>query len=282
MAIEFQYVSDIHLEGLGGRLPHINRQAPYLVLAGDIGYPTKRIFRLWMERVSSLFDHVFYVSGNHEYHPCAEQGLDMDAMTGKIRRALAGLPNVHFLNDGPFHLSDRLWIMGTTLWGHVDPATRTEHGWDIESRMTDFRLMLNADGKRWDIDSMNAAHVQQKQQLAGWIAEARAAGARAVVVTHHLPSFAMVTPEYRRYGHLNTCFATHTDDLFADPVCAWVCGHSHAQYSVQINGIPCYLNSIGYVRENVGRKNYHATFKVEMGEQSAAAVAAAAVAAEKH
>ena len=60
-----QYSSDLHLEKGFKRIIYPSK--PYLVLAGDIGYPDDITYKNFLFEMSFLFDKVFVISGNHEF-----------------------------------------------------------------------------------------------------------------------------------------------------------------------------------------------------------------------
>ena len=51
-------------------------------------------------------------------------------------------------------------------------------------------------------------------------------GWRVIVLTHHMPTFMLNAPEFKDAA-LNSCYANNLDELFKEPVVAWICGHSH-------------------------------------------------------
>jgi hypothetical protein len=60
-----KYVSDLHLERKIKR--NIVADKPYLLLAGDIGYPSDNVYRDFLHEMSYKFDKVFIIAGNHEF-----------------------------------------------------------------------------------------------------------------------------------------------------------------------------------------------------------------------
>ena len=75
-----------------------------------------------------------------------------------------------------------------------------------------------------------------------------------VVVTHHLPTMAVVASEHKG-NLLNSAFATELGDFIADSrIDAWIFGHSHANIDATINNTRIVSNQLGYVyyRENLG------------------------------
>ena len=75
-----------------------------------------------------------------------------------------------------------------------------------------------------------------------------------VVLTHHLPTMAVVAPEHKG-NLLNSAFATELGDFIADSrIDAWIFGHSHANIDATIGNTRIVCNQLGYVyyRENLG------------------------------
>ena len=68
-----------------------------------------------------------------------------------------------------------------------------------------------------------------------------------VVVTHHLPSLAVVAPQHKG-SLLNSAFATELGDFIADSrIDAWIFGHSHANEEATIGNTRLVCNQLGYV-----------------------------------
>ena len=75
-----------------------------------------------------------------------------------------------------------------------------------------------------------------------------------MVVTHHLPTMAVVAPEHKG-NLLNSAFATELGDFIAESrIDAWIFGHSHANIDAIIGNTRIVCNQLGYVyyRENLG------------------------------
>ena len=70
---------------------------------------------------------------------------------------------------------------------------------------------------------------------------------RVVVVTHHLPSYAVVAPLYKD-SPLNSAFATELGDFIADSrIDTWIFGHSHANAETIVGNTRLVCNQLGYV-----------------------------------
>ena len=69
-----------------------------------------------------------------------------------------------------------------------------------------------------------------------------------VVVTHHLPTMAVVAPHHKK-SPLNTAFAVELHDYIADSRSdVWIYGHSHTNIDTEINGTKVVCNQLGYVQ----------------------------------
>jgi hypothetical protein len=69
-----------------------------------------------------------------------------------------------------------------------------------------------------------------------------------VVVTHHLPTMAVVAPHHKR-SPLNSAFANELDNFIADSrINVWIYGHSHTNIDTEICGTRIICNQLGYVQ----------------------------------
>ncbi len=94
-------------------------------------------------------------------------------------------------------------IAGTTLWTHHHP---------LHSTAVKF------------IESMETNH-------------------QRIILTHHLPSYQLILPKFRKYVNVYDQYASHLDHLIQKPVAAWLCGHSHCTLDKYINGVYCGINA---------------------------------------
>ena len=206
---KIQYISDLHLE-YKKELPKITRKCgDYLALLGDIGNPFHQNYREFISIAADSYEKVFLVSGNHEYWQVDQS---MDAVDHQIDRIASSHKNVHFMNKKKLSIAG-FDIVGATLWSNVITS--------------------------------NKIH----QQHVRWLSDAiKSCQQNTIVLTHHLPSYAMITPEYQTayYAGTHSWYASHLDHLFAHPVKLWLCGHSHCSFATKINGISCCINAYGY------------------------------------
>ena len=242
-ALRVQYASDLHLEFLGDKPVFqklLKPVAPMLVLAGDVGRPDKRSYKDLLYHCSRNWDNVVVVAGNHEYYGgVAEKRLE------QCREAAAQFANVHFLERDRVTCHG-VTFLGCTLWSHNAP----------QDAMNDYRMIRLEGGgtkplegggtKPLRVGDTNSWHARDKEWLR--LALANVTGP-AVVVTHHLPSFRMIAPEFADSPY-NSGFASNCDSLIAPPVRTWIAGHTHRAMRVPFEGgILVCVNPRGYPDE---------------------------------
>jgi len=264
--MRIQYVSDIHLEfhdkhNTGALQPNlfVNPCAPYLVLAGDIGVPDLKAYRVFLQWCSEHWNSVFLVAGNHEFYNirCSPK-TTMDDKKQMIHDICNDLPNVHFLDCTSVYLpEENLRILGCTFW--------TEISDDIADKaalhMNETRQVLEREGTPLYPWRISEIHRHEKQWLDNEIQTCETNLEKCLVITHHLPSYSLIHEKYAG-SPLNSCFASHSEPLFRSPVVGWICGHTHTGMKLNIQGIPCVINPIGYPGEIVETKDRNAVLSI--------------------
>ena len=259
MSFQLQYVSDIHLEmhdkhNEGQITPHMFVQpaAPYLALCGDIGIPELKAYERFLEYCSQGWKDVFVIAGNHEFYTyrCRVK-QDIATKTSLIESICKKFPNVHFLNCGTFDIAEtNLRILGCTLWSDTSMGDRFK----ILMGMNDARQIYWKGDEPFLPEHMTSIHFQHKAWLQEQVEKAKEQNVRLIVLTHYLPSYDLIAEKYQ--GHpLNMCFASECEDLFQNPVEAWICGHSHTGIVKNMKGVLCCMNPFGYPGEKVDTRN---------------------------
>lgn len=241
MPTSFQYASDLHLETYSKHTPKLfesllEPSADYLILAGDIGWSTAPYMKLFLSWCSERWKKVFWVFGNHEYynkHPpekwVYKKPETMYERELSAKTLCAQFPNVIVLLNESYLLEDTtppIRILGTTLWTFL-PRNKQ---WEIQYEFNDtVYICVDHEGQRpFQISDWCELHKFHRESLELTLEQAKKAGEKCVVITHHLPTYSLIAPQYQ--GHpLNCGFASELDELVKHPsVLAWVCGHSHA------------------------------------------------------
>lgn len=293
-----QYVSDLHLEFYEkAAFPQlVTPNARYLALAGDIGQPDSRLFHSFLSYVSGNWDRVFYVPGNHEYysklhvkkwkyHPPSP----FHERHQELRKSVEPYKNIHLLDSStPSYFCDEenVAVVGSTLWTHVPD----EHLVDAKFGMNDYNYIPyvhsartepdGSDGSssvkaRCEIrqlhpDDTNHFHAEQRRVLGDQIDHWKRRGADVCMITHHMPSFSLISPRYKNHN-LNCCFAASCEDLMQSHVKAWIYGHTHNAAVTAIGRTITACNARGYPNESISgfASNVFLEFKTRTGEEEA-------------
>lgn len=248
--MKFQLISDIHLE-FWKTIPEVIPKAEYLILAGDIGYPTMDSFSEFMEQCVSKFKKVFYIPGNHEYY-CTNKNKDLtkddiDVLLNDLSNKI-GFIN---LNNKTYYLQD-IKIIGSTLWTECNEKNHKI----LKLFMNDYNYIRKNKEEYltpwetgyWHYNSVNFLKTELNENI------------KKLVITHHLPSSKFIHPKY--LGHLANCgFYSDLEYLFDDSILAWCGGHTHEQIINKINNTQILVNPIGYPNE---RKNIDWEFCFEI------------------
>lgn len=269
----FQPHSDLHLEMLGSlqSLPDIPALSPNLVLAGDIGVVSRGPgYFEYVRAQAEKFERVFVVPGNHEFY----RGLIMDTIL-KCEEEFEKMPNVFFMNRSAVEIGG-LRVVGCTLWSDIPlPLTAYIELAIMDYRMTgtvawsstmaqlppatQTRLRRMPEVRRSLSKKMTTAndtmewHREDIQFINEEIASAKAAGKKVLILTHHAPTHRESAPPEYRGNPLNHAFATSLEHMMAEPVLAWVYGHTHFAHDQFIQGVRVLANPWGYPgREETG------------------------------
>lgn len=231
--MKIQYHSDLHLE-FRKTLPTIIPKAPILVLAGDIGYPHQPIYTTFLQDVSSKFEKVFLIAGNHEYY--TQNTCTMEDVDNTIEEIIQkhALKNVSFLNYD-YEDYQGVRFVGIPLWSQIkDPKYLINDFVAIKHMSTELYNELHAVGIEFIEEMVNESELP------------------IIMITHHLPSYRLIDPMYSgpSSAPYNQCFASHCDALIRDPIVLWIYGHTHQPSDTYINRVHLVCNPKGYPGEN--------------------------------
>jgi len=241
---KFQYFSDIHLEFYNENVNKINRMfdikdkdADILLLAGDIGYPSKPSYSFFLSMMSPHFEKIFVIPGNHEYY---KANLPIPKVDNLCRQVCSSLPqqNVEFLQNEEYKLSSRISVYGTTLWSHINH----ENANAVCNIINDYKYVQD-----FTPQVSNSLHNEANTKLTDFIIN-KEHDQKVIVMTHHMPSFDFIDTCYKTpiYKDINCAFATDIPIRNDPRIVAWVYGHTHKPRQ---DG-KFYCNPIGYPGEN--------------------------------
>ena len=233
LKMRLQIFSDFHIEFGTDVWKYVTPQAPVAVVAGDID---ARNFVETLNNISLKFEKVIALAGNHDFY-----GKDINWM--KDIQGLAD--NVSLLNPGTVEYEGVTFI-GSTMWSDCN-----KNDWlcvnSAARNVNDFRLIKNGLA-RFNVPDMIDLHLSEVEYMAHAFNENK--GKKIVAVTHFLPSYAMVHPQWGTIDPMNHYFAASCDDLVLDSGASlWIAGHTHNFIDVMIGDVRCVANPIGYPGE---------------------------------
>jgi predicted phosphodiesterase len=240
---DFQIISDLHLEFYKKLPDHICNdyfpKSQTLILAGDIGYPLSLMWRKFIDWCESKFTRIFYVLGNHEFY-----GVDMSKVTENVKFTFSTKPKFTLLERGVISELGPYKLIGCTLWSEPTPTAYYS--------MNDSNLLFE-NGKHVLLEKILELHNDDKK----WLEETT--DENTIVITHHIPSFELISPQYRteEYMKINCAYASNCDSIIRKSK-AMIYGHTHAPSDVMIEDkYRCVCNPYGYPKEQ------HKFFKYE-------------------
>lgn len=241
--MRIQYASDLHLEFADNwrvlkQEEPMNVRGDILVLAGDIGYlgdDNYQTHPFW-DWVSENYQQVIVVLGNHEFYKFYDLSSMHDGLIGEIRS------NIHYYYNVVVHIQD-IDIIVSTLWANItlEDAYITEHS------VTDFRRILYGEDILTFAD-FNREHKRCLEFIKQSVADSTAK--HKIVVTHHVPSFQLMSPEFQG-SRINGAFTVeHADYIATSGIDYWIYGHSHRNIDKTIGTTRCICNQFGYAFHN--------------------------------
>ncbi len=240
-----QYASDLHLETVGNE-PYSSILIPsahILVLTGDICPVENSIYASFLRWCSQNWGFVLVVAGNHEYF-CEHVPRTIPEIDAEIHKIVNQLPNVIFLQDGDSIVINGQRFVGTTLWSKIDSGL-----WNSTELLKkgDYTHTGVPPGRVSTPADIVALHTQQKARLESAIAASKEP---VIVITHHLPTYNLVSPEFKQHPLLST-YVSNLDYMITPNIRAWICGHSHTSRNWRSpSGTICTLNPRGYGGQN--------------------------------
>ncbi len=249
--MKIQYASDLHLEfGVNSVLMREYPLIPVgevLVLVGDIGYlgdeaTTRHPFWDW---ASDNFQEVIVIPGNHELY----RHFDINTLGEGWELYLRH--NVRYVYNKVIHLDDTTDLIASTLWSEISP----ENGYITQRTISDFHLIKDGE-KTLTWERFNEEHRKCRIFIEKAVSNSRAE--KIIVATHHVPSFALMAPEFNG-SPINGAFTSELGDLITDSrVNYWIYGHSHRNITKLIGNTQFVCNQLGYIKALE-----HLTFKTD-------------------
>jgi predicted phosphohydrolase len=209
-----------------------------LIIAGDLCYLEQieypeitAFFRI----LSDSFQAVYYIPGNHEFYGTTDIALLDKPLYSKI------MDNVFFVNNYVERI-DNIVLVLSALWSNLYSGAIPL----IKAKLNDFHLIRYNDD-RLTVELYNRLHQESVNFLRKTLGQCKPDD-NIVVVTHHLPSFDCIAPEFEN-SPLNLAFASNLNGFIEESnIRYWIYGHSHSNVPGKVIGQTRLLsNSLGYV-----------------------------------
>ncbi len=241
--MKIQYASDLHLEfGENSSWLKSNPlkvEGDILVLAGDIGYfgdANYKIHPFW-DWAANNYSHVIVIPGNHELYKYFDINELHDGWELEVR------PNVKVYYNRVIHLAPNTDLIASTLWAYIQPPEE----FLTERCVSDFKRTRDGE-HRLSSQRFNAEHEKCRSFIERAITESKAKN--IIVVTHHVPSFELMSDEFRG-SSINGAFTVELGNMIAKSnIKYWIYGHSHRNINKVIGQTSCVSNQLGYVFQN--------------------------------
>lgn len=255
--MNIRIMSDLHLEHnpIVKLIDLPTDQDGILVLAGDVcPYNRDQTFIPFMNMVSSMFKHVIYVAGNHEFYGRGSFLKGYDA----IRKMIAehNWTNINLLQNETVVIDDVAFV-GATLWTdfhrgnpvqmvlakqYMNDFHQTYYGDPLVFDHPDRRMLMPQD--------VYDAHQQSRQYVFQSAKEQKALGNKVVMVVHHGVSDLSVHSRFRG-DPMNGAFVSNLENeiIDANPDIL-VHGHVHNNFDYMIENTRVIVNPRAYPGEN--------------------------------
>jgi predicted phosphodiesterase len=211
------------------------KKCDYLFLAGDIGYPNypeynKGLFYEFICWCTDNYKKVFFVMGNHESY-----NNDMLEVIESIRQINKEKPNFIFLEKGIISDLESYKVIGCTLWSHADR--------EAFQYMND-KNFIKINDKKLERLKLIELHKEDKKWIKNNVDK------NTIVMTHHLPSFNLIHPDYQNFEFekYNSAYASECDDLIKKAK-IWINGHTHKASDKILYNTRCICNPRGYINQ---------------------------------
>jgi hypothetical protein len=230
----FTVVSDVHLEF--GVVDPPKTEAKVLVIAGDLCPIVEfRKFEAYIEKACSMYEHVLYVTGNHEYYgssPARANPAIVRLATYNKKR------NFHFLDCETVLGFDDIGVYGGTAWTALNNPMSEMH---VQRGMNDFWIIEDFSVQKW-----KEAHAKFVEGLEGFMTENFV---KRMVISHHAPCHKSVHDQYKHHYNdmlMNDAYYTELSGHFDDTIKFWLHGHTHHSFDYMVENTRVICNPRGY------------------------------------
>jgi len=249
--MQIAIISDVHLEFGRGNLKVPS--ADIIILAGDIfnidvqhidtTQEQSHVLRAktFIKECSDNAKNVVMVLGNHEHY-----GSCITHVAPFIKEFLSEFKNVHVLVNESIVI-DGVPIFGATLWTDFrrnDPVISRQ----VQLTLSDFEQIKNTDNNPVTTTYLYHLNQETRSDIVSFLSRY---GHDSIIVTHHAPTWACITPAFSTdvvsYGYANTGL---DDIIFDNGPRLWIHGHLHDPLDFKHGNTRILCNPRGYIRHD--------------------------------
>lgn len=129
-----------------------------------------------------------------------------------------------------FILNNDFAFIGSTLWSHIPSELHPF----IKNYMNDYRVIYSDDNENGEVITpfqTNALFLKNYDFIYKSIADAKKSGHKAIVLTHHTPSFIQTLAPQYALSPSSYAFCNYLPvSLWNGPIHLWCCGHTHFNF----------------------------------------------------
>jgi hypothetical protein len=156
-----------------------------------------------------------------------------------------------FLDRTRYDMSNRLTILGCTLWSHVSPEAEI----NVKQQLNDFYQV-----KDWTLEKYLRAHAEDVAWLNSQIQMIREAEPHrdVVIFSHHAPTMRLTSAPWYDDSDVRTAFSTEmtVQPCWAKPLKLWAFGHTHWNCDFEKDGVRIVSNQRGYEGSESRKSNF--------------------------
>lgn len=272
MKIEFDFISDIHLDFyISENQQHnkllksvntfINKILPeyisdILIIAGDLGHYNNQNY-YFLNELAKIYKHVLIVFGNHDYYLVSRNqyskysNSSLNRMNDMINR-IYSIKNVHILRGDIFEY-EGIKYSGTNMW--------------YDGKLSNQIALLSVDDiqKLWTNYMNDGNYISELKKYDGFFDNELTRLEKNIYnVDVYFSHVGPVLPPNIPIKYDNTYIRFFYFDGYKylknnNSIKVWVFGHTHEQYNFTKENTEFICNPLGYPMENLNRKirNYN-------------------------
>ena len=260
MTKKISLISDIHLECTN----HYNIElddSSILILGGDIlnlkilhnpvkdrDYLDRLYFLEFLNKVSTHYEHVIFIAGNHEFY-----GSEFMSLISETQCLFdKNFGNIYFLERNMKVIDDVVFICGS-LWTDMDCFSKEKMG-VIKWTLADYKVIRSSKNENVLIEPEETAeyHYDTLEDFSVMLSAAKKNHPEkpVVVCTHHAPSKESVHQKFEG-SVINAAFVSDLKEFIElyDNIAVWTHGHVHDPVDYTIHNTRVLCNPRGYDSE---------------------------------